>query len=68
MTPLEEKLAMIGVDIVSDFLIDYAFRCQSQGVESITPDDILEEVRKLKELRSSEIQKVKDRMEASKEE
>ncbi|HUV77066.1 MAG TPA: hypothetical protein VMW06_03305 [Desulfobacterales bacterium] len=65
MTPLEEKLAMVGVDLVSDYLIDLAFRYQSKGIESITPDEILAEAEELKKLRSSEIQKVKDRIKAN---
>lgn len=64
MTPLEEKIAMMGFDLVSDYLIDLAFRKQAQGIEIITPDEILAEAEHLKTLRPSEIQKIKDRIEA----
>lgn len=65
MTPLlMEKVAMIGIDLASDVLMDLYLRKKGAGVETISVDEILTEAQKWKALNESEMKKVKDRMAA----
>ena len=62
MTPLEIRLTLMGADIVSDILMDIYFDMKGKGKESITAEEILAMANRWQLLRSTEIQKIKDRM------
>jgi hypothetical protein len=65
MTPLlMEKVAMIGIDIASDVLMDFYLSKKGAGVKTISVDEILTEAQKWKALNESEMKKVKDRLDA----
>lgn len=67
MGPIEEKMLMVGVDLVTDVLMDMYYRKTNEGVQTISVDEILAEAQKYQSLRASEIKKVKDRMKANEE-
>lgn len=61
MRDIEEKLLMIGVDLISDYLLDMSFRAENER-RPFTAEDLKDESFRLKSLRITEIQKVKDRI------
>lgn len=63
--PVEGKLILMGADILSDALIDYYYEKKAAGKETITVDEILADAMKYRDIRKSEIAKVRARVESS---
>lgn len=56
------SLLLLGADIASDVLIDYYYTKKSEGVISVTIEEILADAKEYRTLRKTEIAKVRARM------
>lgn len=56
------SLILMAADIASDVLLDYYYSKRNEGVTTITVEDILNDSMKYREIRKTEIAKVKARI------
>ena len=65
MTPLEDKLILIGVDIVSDLFMDLYWDMKNKGQETISAEEILTIAGNIKNAKQKQIDILKQRLNSS---
>ena len=58
---IKEKLILMGVDIVSDLIMDIYNDMKKTGKDVLTAEDVLEYAQKWKTFKDAEVQKIKGR-------